>query len=76
MDSFPSEANFVLLAHPRAKEIADRLWFEGIIVRALYNLRQQLRVLAGSGGNALRIGVGPWPAMERVLRVLEYATSS
>ncbi|MFL5616452.1 MAG: histidinol dehydrogenase [Gemmatimonadaceae bacterium] len=76
IDSLPSETNFVLLAHPRAKEIADRLWSEGVIVRALYNLPQQLRVLAGSGGNALRIGVGPWRAMERVLRVLEDATSS
>ena len=76
IDSFPSEANFVLLAHRHAKEIADRLWSEGILVRALYNLPQHLRALAKSGGNALRIGVGPWPAMERALRVLEDAMSS
>jgi len=38
-----------------------------VLVRAFSGLPQDVPALAGAGGEALRIGIGPWDAMERVL---------
>jgi hypothetical protein len=40
-------------------------------VGALAGLPRDLEALAASNGEALRIGVGPWEMMQRVLNVLE-----
>jgi histidinol-phosphate aminotransferase len=64
----PSAANFVLVPLPGAPEVARRMRVEaGVVVRAFAGL---LGV-----GDALRIGVGPWPLMERVLTALKRARS-
>ena len=57
----------------RAQAIADAMRRRGVLVRALVGLPQEVPALAASGGSALRIGVGPWPTMERVLEALEEA---
>lgn len=65
--AYPSGANFVLMAPdesrgPRTAAIAEALRNAGIAVRSFASL-------AGIG-NAVRITVGPWPVMTRVLGVL------
>jgi hypothetical protein len=39
----------------------------GVLVRALAGLPRDLDALRVSEGEALRIGVGPWPAMQAVI---------
>jgi histidinol-phosphate aminotransferase len=64
----PSAANFVLVPLPGAPEVARRMREEaGIVVRAFAELP--------GVGDALRIGVGPWPLMEEVLASLKRARS-
>jgi hypothetical protein len=45
----------------------------GVLVRALSGLPSGVPALAAAGGDALRIGVGPWYAMERVLHAFKEA---
>jgi histidinol-phosphate aminotransferase len=59
----PSEANFVLLPVPGARAVAQALLDRGIVVRAF-------AALPGIG-DALRISIGPWPLMERILPALD-----
>lgn len=61
----PSRANFVLLPVPGAAAIAARLFERGIAVRLL-------EALPGIG-DAIRIGVGPWPLMGRFLAAFQEA---
>jgi histidinol-phosphate/aromatic aminotransferase/cobyric acid decarboxylase-like protein len=42
-------------------------------VRVLSGLPQDVPALRGAEGHALRIGVGPWETMERVLEALREA---
>jgi histidinol dehydrogenase len=63
----PSLTNFVLLPHANALELGRRLLLDGIIVRSLTNLGRDLAPLNAAAGCALRIGVGPWNIMTRVL---------
>jgi hypothetical protein len=42
-----------------------------VLVRAFQGLPRDLAELAGSNGEALRIGVGPWEIMETVLSTLD-----
>ena len=62
MDVLPSQANFVMVRTPRARELAARLRDGGIAVR----LFQSLPVV----GDALRIGVGPWDMLQPAIDVL------
>jgi histidinol-phosphate/aromatic aminotransferase/cobyric acid decarboxylase-like protein len=66
----PSAANFVFVPTARAGLLARRMRERGVLVRAFTGLPRDLEVLAGSDGEALRIGVGPWETMQRVLDVL------
>jgi len=66
----PSCTNFVLLPHPRAVELGQWLRADGIIVRTLTDLPRDLASLDAAAGCALRIGVGPWSIMERLLHSL------
>lgn len=58
----PSATNFVLVPVPDAASAARALAEQGIGVRAFPNLR--------GIGDALRISIGAWPHLERVVRVL------
>jgi histidinol-phosphate aminotransferase len=70
LEPLPSAANFVFVPTTRAREIGARLRAEGVLVRAFTGLPIELPSLAASGGAALRIGVGPWDVMQRVLDAL------
>ena len=67
----PSAANFLLVPTAQAMLLAQRMRERGVLVRAFAGLPRDLEALAGSNGEALRIGVGPWDTMQRVLDVLE-----
>jgi histidinol-phosphate aminotransferase len=69
----PSAANFVFVPTARAREIGARLRTGGVLVRAFTGLPVELPSLMASGGAALRIGVGPWDVMQRVLDALAEA---
>ena len=58
----PSSANFLLVPSPRSAEWARALLGRGVAVRLMRALP--------TFGDALRIGVGPWPMMERLLDAL------
>jgi histidinol-phosphate/aromatic aminotransferase/cobyric acid decarboxylase-like protein len=65
----PSAANFLFVPVARAQVIAEEMGRRGVLVRAISGLPQDVPALAAAGGEALRIGVGPWDVMERVLNV-------
>jgi histidinol-phosphate/aromatic aminotransferase/cobyric acid decarboxylase-like protein len=45
----------------------------GVLVRSLSGLPQDVPALQAADGRALRIGVGPWESMERLLDALREA---
>ncbi len=59
----PSAANFLFVPTPNACTIAARLRERGVAVRAFDSLP--------TFGSALRITVGPWPMMDRLLTELD-----
>ena len=63
----PSHANFLCVPVANAAPIVESLYERGIAVRGL-------RALPGIG-DALRIGLAPWPIMERVLDALRDAAA-
>ena len=67
----PSAANFLLVPTAEAGLLARRMRERGVLVRAFAGLPRDLEALAVSNGEALRIGVGPWATMQRVLEALE-----
>lgn len=67
----PSAANFLFVPTSRAVVLARRMRERGVLVRAFAGLPRDLAVLAESNGEALRIGVGPWEVMEKVLGTIE-----
>lgn len=69
-DVLPSAANFVLVPASDSSAIARALRKQGILVRLLTGLPQDTPRLRASGGNALRIGIGPWEMMESLLAAL------
>ncbi|MFL5606234.1 MAG: pyridoxal phosphate-dependent aminotransferase [Gemmatimonadaceae bacterium] len=66
-----SSANFVFVPSARAALLAHGMRKRGVLVRAFQGLQRDLAELAGSNGEALRIGVGPWEIMEQVLSTLD-----
>jgi histidinol-phosphate aminotransferase len=67
----PSAANFVFVPYARAEELAAAMRAREMRVRAFVGLPTDLLPLRQSGGAGIRIGVGPWETMERVLAGLE-----
>ena len=63
----PSEANFVMVPMRRSDTIARSLKERGVLVRAFRELPTELPEFAASGGQALRISVGPWEMMQILL---------
>ena len=70
LEPAPSAANFVFVPVAGAPALGARLRARGILVRTHAGLPTDLPALAASGGEALRIGVGPWETMVRVLDAL------
>ena len=68
--ALPSDANFVCIPCPAAARVADALLARGMAVRLLHDLPPVTPSLAAAGGAALRVGVGPWPIMERLLSAI------
>jgi hypothetical protein len=53
-----------------ALSIASFLRRRGIRVRVMTGLPETVAAFAQDRGNALRIGIGPWVGMERILNLL------
>lgn len=69
----PSAANFLCIPTSRAQVLASRLRERGVLVRAMSGLPREIAALSAEGGMALRIGVGPWDVMLRLLNALDEA---
>ncbi|MEP6999195.1 MAG: histidinol-phosphate transaminase [bacterium] len=69
----PSAANFVLVPHARARDLARAMRARGVLVRPFGGFPQEISAFAETGGAALRIGVGPWEMMETLVSVLREA---
>lgn len=66
----PSAANFVMVPHVRARELAAGMRERGVGVRWFGGLPLAIPEFARAQGTALRIGVGPWESMQRLVDVL------
>jgi hypothetical protein len=53
--------------------LARALRERGVLLRPMSGLPQDVAALRASEGHALRIGVGPWNVMERLLEALREA---
>ena len=73
LDPAPSAGNFLFVPTSKAPALARMMSERGVLVRALSGLPQDVPALRGAEGRALRIGVGPWETMERVLDALREA---
>ena len=73
LEPAPSAGNFLFVPTSRAATIAREMRHRGVLVRALGGLPQDVPALRSSEGHALRIGVGPWESMERLLEALREA---
>jgi histidinol-phosphate aminotransferase len=73
LEPAPAAGNFLFVPTSRAPAIAREMRARGVLVRALSGLPQDVPALQVAEGNALRIGVGPWESMERLLDVLQEA---
>ncbi len=72
----PSAANFLCVPCRDAAGVAARMLGRGFALRVLRQLPPITPALAASGGSALRIAVGPWDAMERLLVGLQLEASA
>jgi histidinol-phosphate aminotransferase len=73
LDPAPSAGNFLFVPTSKAQALARMMSERGVRVRALSGLPQDVPALRDATGHALRIGVGPWETMERVLEALREA---
>ena len=67
LNVLPSAANFVMVPHARASDLASALRTRGVGVRWFGGLPLAIPDFARERGAALRIGVGPWESMQRLL---------
>jgi histidinol-phosphate aminotransferase len=73
LEPAPAAGNFLFVPTPRAPVLGRAMRDRGVLVRVLSGLPQDTAPLRASGGLALRIGVGPWDMMQRVLEALAEA---
>ena len=73
LEPAPSAGNFLFVPTSRAPAIASAMRQRGVLVRALAGLPHDVPAMRAAEGHALRIGVGPWEAMEQLLGVLREA---
>ncbi len=71
LEPLPSAANFAFVPTSRAVQVGRQLRERGVLVRAFAGLPHHLAELDASNGEALRIGVGPWEIMQRVIDALK-----
>lgn len=65
----PSAANFLMVPDARASTLATAMRERGVGVRWFGSLPLAIPEFARSQGNGLRIGIGPWDSMHRLLDV-------
>ena len=73
LEPAPTAGNFLFVPTSRAPALARAMRERGVLVRPMSGLPQDVPALRASEGHALRIGVGPWTMMERLLEVLREA---
>ena len=73
LEPAPAAGNFLFVPTSRAPVIAREMRARGVQVRALSGLPRDIPALQAAEGHALRIGVGPWESMERLLGALREA---
>ncbi len=71
LTALPSAANFILIPTRRARQLASGLATRGVRVRVITGMPAEPRELADCEGVGLRVGVGPWPAMQTFLNALD-----
>jgi histidinol dehydrogenase len=71
LEPVESHSNFVFVPLADSAAVATRMRERGVAVRPFERLAPVSPALRASGGAALRITVGPWPAVEAALGVLE-----
>jgi len=67
----PSESNFVLVPVANAVGLALRMRKRGVAIRPFDDLAPVSPALRATNGNAIRISVGPWHAIEATLSALQ-----
>jgi histidinol-phosphate/aromatic aminotransferase/cobyric acid decarboxylase-like protein len=73
LEPAPAAGNFLFVPTSRAPGIAREMRARGVLVRTLSGLPRDVPALQAAEGHALRIGVGPWESMERLLEALQEA---
>jgi histidinol-phosphate aminotransferase len=73
LEPLPSRANFLFVPVRDARGIAARMRARGVAVRAFAGLPAVSEALRVTEGSALRIGAGPWPAVEGAVEALRLA---
>jgi len=73
LEPAPSAGNFLFVPTSRAPAIAREMRQRSVLVRALSGLPHDIAGVKAADGHALRIGVGPWESMERLLEALREA---
>ena len=73
LEPAPSAGNFLFVPTSRAPAIASAMRERGVLVRGLSGLPHDVPAMRAAEGHALRIGVGPWEAMEQLLAALREA---
>jgi histidinol-phosphate aminotransferase len=71
-----SQSNFVFVPLASAPLVAKHMRALGVAVRPFGGLPAVSPALRASGGDALRISVGPWAALQTTLEVLETALAT
>ena len=73
LDPAPPAGNFLFVPTSRAPGLARAMRDRGVLVRPMSGLPQDVPALRAAEGHAMRIGVGPWHQMERLLGALREA---
>lgn len=76
LTTLPSSANFLLVPVRQARAVAAHMRTLGVAVRPFSNIPTVTSALAASGGEALRITVGPWEMLEQALVALREALAA
>jgi histidinol-phosphate aminotransferase len=72
LDSIPSNANYVMVPLTGAEQFASAMRAHDIALKAFTNLPAATgSTLAATNGDALRITIGPWPIMAKVIDAMK-----
>lgn len=73
LSPLPSDANFVFVPHADAAAVGRRMIERGVLVRSMRALDTRHPALGAARGAGLRMGVGPWEQMQRLVDALSEA---